>query len=138
MIRRPPRSTLFPYTTLFRSRAAVDVGNAQLSLLQAKANLATAQAGLGRQIGVEAEVQAVPDSVFPAPPDTTGLRAEALARAPQIQQADAQARAARAQIWATRSQYWPSLTVSYNDNRQGPGSPFNYLSNYPETFTWRF
>src|SRR3712207_7802531 len=25
MIRRPPRSTLFPYTTLFRSRAAVDL-----------------------------------------------------------------------------------------------------------------
>src|SRR2546427_12803396 len=24
MIRRPPRSTLFPYTTLFRSRAACD------------------------------------------------------------------------------------------------------------------
>src|SRR2546427_7195045 len=24
MIRRPPRSTLFPYTTLFRSRARVD------------------------------------------------------------------------------------------------------------------
>src|SRR3712207_8661150 len=26
MIRRPPRSTLFPYTTLFRSEAVVDVG----------------------------------------------------------------------------------------------------------------
>src|SRR2546429_5521969 len=26
MIRRPPRSTLFPYTTLFRSRVAVDDG----------------------------------------------------------------------------------------------------------------
>src|SRR2546425_9260128 len=26
MIRRPPRSTLFPYTTLFRSRAAVACG----------------------------------------------------------------------------------------------------------------
>src|SRR2546422_7027997 len=25
MIRRPPRSTLFPYTTLFRSRADLDV-----------------------------------------------------------------------------------------------------------------
>src|SRR3712207_7986539 len=25
MIRRPPRSTLFPYTTLFRSRGEVDV-----------------------------------------------------------------------------------------------------------------
>src|SRR5256885_6934403 len=24
MIRRPPRSTLFPYTTLFRSQAAID------------------------------------------------------------------------------------------------------------------
>src|SRR3712207_9566095 len=31
MIRRPPRSTLFPYTTLFRSGAAVDV--AALDLL---------------------------------------------------------------------------------------------------------
>src|SRR2546422_10648237 len=28
MIRRPPRSTLFPYTTLFRSRAAGEVGRA--------------------------------------------------------------------------------------------------------------
>src|SRR5256885_7613970 len=26
MIRRPPRSTLFPYTTLFRSRAINDLG----------------------------------------------------------------------------------------------------------------
>src|SRR2546430_5653930 len=26
MIRRPPRSTLFPYTTLFRSQGAVDPG----------------------------------------------------------------------------------------------------------------
>src|SRR6478736_10387639 len=26
MIRRPPRSTLFPYTTLFRSHPAVEVG----------------------------------------------------------------------------------------------------------------
>src|SRR2546429_9994643 len=29
MIRRPPRSTLFPYTTLFRSRDPVDVGGAR-------------------------------------------------------------------------------------------------------------
>jgi len=27
MIRRPPRSTLFPYTTLFRSIATVDLGH---------------------------------------------------------------------------------------------------------------
>src|SRR5689334_24851375 len=35
MIRRPPRSTLFPYTTLFRSRAVDDLragGRGELSL----------------------------------------------------------------------------------------------------------
>src|SRR5205823_15025064 len=31
MIRRPPRSTLFPYTTLFRSRADVVVADADAS-----------------------------------------------------------------------------------------------------------
>src|SRR5437588_1800265 len=30
MIRRPPRSTLFPYTTLFRSRAVQDVLRAEV------------------------------------------------------------------------------------------------------------
>src|SRR5256885_9625712 len=32
MIRRPPRSTLFPYTTLFRSRAAGNGGNLLLNI----------------------------------------------------------------------------------------------------------
>src|SRR3712207_6949706 len=31
MIRRPPRSTLFPYTTLFRSRAAMIAGSEPLT-----------------------------------------------------------------------------------------------------------
>src|SRR2546422_11712454 len=34
MIRRPPRSTLFPYTTLFRSRVDIDVGVAYGSNLE--------------------------------------------------------------------------------------------------------
>src|SRR2546427_7910880 len=34
MIRRPPRSTLFPYTTLFRSRAALAAGKASGGRLQ--------------------------------------------------------------------------------------------------------
>src|SRR3712207_7068611 len=33
MIRRPPRSTLFPYTTLFRSSAAARAGIAQGDLI---------------------------------------------------------------------------------------------------------
>src|SRR2546421_8435698 len=32
MIRRPPRSTLFPYTTLFRSLSKLRVGQAQIFL----------------------------------------------------------------------------------------------------------
>src|SRR5690348_18164065 len=32
MMRRPPRSTLFPYTTLFRSEQVADVATAQLRL----------------------------------------------------------------------------------------------------------
>src|SRR2546428_9465522 len=31
MIRRPPRSTLFPYTTLFRSSRAIERGGCQIS-----------------------------------------------------------------------------------------------------------
>src|SRR3712207_8590540 len=34
MIRRPPKSTLFPYTTLFRSVRAVVDGGAQLLVVQ--------------------------------------------------------------------------------------------------------
>src|SRR2546429_3519913 len=33
MIRRPPRSTLFPYTTLFRSRGGADLGVAGRDVL---------------------------------------------------------------------------------------------------------
>src|SRR5438477_8024227 len=32
MIRRPPRSTLFPYTTLFRSLTALAIGNVAVGL----------------------------------------------------------------------------------------------------------
>src|SRR3712207_8414115 len=36
MIRRPPRSTLFPYTTLFRSELAVEPGGAGVPLLRGR------------------------------------------------------------------------------------------------------
>jgi len=54
--------------------ATVDFGNGQLARLQANANLATAQANLGRQIGVDQLVRAVPDTALPSLPDTTRLR----------------------------------------------------------------
>src|SRR5256885_12474410 len=43
MIRRPPRSTLFPYTTLFRSRFSADT-DAEIALVQKKC----------KELGVEA------------------------------------------------------------------------------------
>jgi outer membrane protein TolC len=120
-------------------RSTVDYGNARIALLQAQANLATAQANLGRQIGVDAPVRAVPDTVLPALPDTGTLRNRALETAPQVLQAEAQASAARAQVWSARSQYWPSLTVSYSDNRQGTQSPqFPLFNNLPDSYSWRF
>src|SRR5438045_7023112 len=40
MIRRPPRSTLFPYTTLFRSRPRADVELVRRRVLVARLRLA--------------------------------------------------------------------------------------------------
>src|SRR2546426_5652896 len=40
MIRRPPRSTLFPYTTLFRSVQPVDRGRGQMKLIRVGVDLA--------------------------------------------------------------------------------------------------
>src|SRR2546430_12490940 len=44
MIRRPPRSTLFPYTTLFRSQAKLDAEVAERAALASQAT-SPAQAG---------------------------------------------------------------------------------------------
>jgi outer membrane protein len=112
-------------------RSTVDYGNARIALLQAQANLATAQANLGRQIGVDVPVRAIPDSVLPGLPDTSDLRAAAIANSPQVTQADAQARALAAAVWDQRSQYLPTLNVSYNSSSQGYTQPWEgfYLPN---------
>src|SRR2546429_2793729 len=48
MIRRPPRSTLFPYTTLFRS-AIVDGANGRIYLDPSEQDLASAHAHMAEQ-----------------------------------------------------------------------------------------
>ena len=104
--------------------ATVDLGNARLALLQAQANLATAQANLARQIGVDGVVRAVPDSQLPPVPDTTELRTAALRQAPVVMQAAASERATAATLWSNRSQYLPKLTASYNTSSQGLNQPW--------------
>jgi outer membrane protein len=86
---------------------------------------------------------AVSDTALPAMPDTAELRQLTISDFPAVEQAEAQASAARAQVWSARSQYWPTISVSYSNNRQGTetanGAPnFPFFGNYPETFQWRF
>jgi len=120
-------------------RSTVEYGNARIVLLQAQGALASAQAALGQQVGLNVPVRAVPDTVLPAMPDTADLRRSAIASAPAVEVAEADAREARAMVWSARAQYWPSLIVSYSNNRQGIGSPnFPLFNTYPETFSWRF
>jgi outer membrane protein len=109
-------------------RSTVDYGNARIARLQAQANLATAQANLGRQVGIDSLVRAVPDSTLPALPDSIGLRAAALENSPQVVQAQAQARAFGATVWDQRSQYLPTLSVSYSTSSQGLTQPWQGFS----------
>ncbi|HEV8303774.1 MAG TPA: TolC family protein [Gemmatimonadales bacterium] len=111
-------------------RSTVDYGTARIALLQAQANLATAQANLGRQIGVDQPVRAVPDSALPALPDTAALRASALERAPQVDQADAQARAAGAQVGVSRAAYFPTFSASVSNSFSGSEAPWSSTSSY--------
>src|SRR3712207_8845576 len=52
MIRRPPRSTLFPYTTLFRSRGSEEVSEFRRTTLTA-----TTQPSSGRRLSKAASFQ---------------------------------------------------------------------------------
>jgi outer membrane protein TolC len=98
-------------------RSRVTLGSARLELIRAQTDLATAEAGLARLIGETGRVKAADDSAFyqvMTAPDTAAIRAEAEARSPRIQSANAVAEAARANLKASRSGYWPSLALSAN------------------------
>src|SRR2546425_7093695 len=62
MIRRPPRSTLFPYTTLFRSVAAVDLDGAVDDAAEDLARVDLSDRGLhARVLAAIGLPRAVPD-----------------------------------------------------------------------------
>lgn len=111
-------------------RSTVDFGNARIDLLEAQANLAAAQANLGRQIGVDQPVRAAPDSVLPPLPDTAALRAIAVERAPRVEQADAQARAARARVVVSRATYFPRITYSAGNSSSSSQPPWDHTTPY--------
>ena len=107
-------------------QSLVTLGNAQLQLVQAQAQLATAEAGLARLIGRTGRVGAADDSSFyrtiAEPLDTATMRADAEAHSPQVQSARASAVAARASIGSARAGYWPTLSLSGNIGYSGSSS----------------
>jgi outer membrane protein TolC len=98
-------------------RSLVTLGTAQLDLIQARTDLATAEADLARQVGEVGRVRAADDSNFRrvlTALDTVGLRTEVEARSPRVQTALATVTVARANVRASRAAYWPSLTLGAN------------------------
>src|SRR3989442_6784356 len=63
MIRRPPRSTLFPYTTLFRSRASSDLFVSSIRRTSAASSDATAISVTVRSEEHTSELQSRPHLV---------------------------------------------------------------------------
>jgi outer membrane protein len=111
-------------------RSTVDFGNARIALLEARANLATAQANLGRQIGVDQPVRAVPDTALPALPDTSALRATTPERTPQVEEADALAHAARARVAVSRAAYFPSIRYFAGNSTSSDEAPWDHTNPY--------
>lgn len=100
-------------------RARVEFGSAQLTLIEAQANLRTAQANLGRVVGVDGIVDAAADSALEARMpalDTAALRREALENAPSVREGDAAVVAARAQTRVSRAGYLPTAAVTLSNS----------------------
>src|SRR5258708_39954060 len=79
MIRRPPRSTLFPYTTLFRSNIALGTDNMTEDLFHAlKIGLILHRGGRGRdrEGGVDPQPQDMLDMITRNAARSVGAQAE--------------------------------------------------------------
>jgi len=126
-------------------RSTVDLGNARLALLNAQAQLATAEANLARLIGTDETVHAGEAPSIPdvSALDTTALRQEIVNVSPAVQAAEAQARAAGSQVSVTRSQYMPTVTASYRRSWAGTRDSVSFtpaaIGIWPSlTNTWSF
>lgn len=113
-------------------RSLVNLGSAKLALVSAQSDVSSAQAALGRTLGVDGPVGAADDSAFynfSIGIDTAALQQEALAHSPQVQSAEATAEAARASVRATKAAYWPTLALTGALNWNGSNAADYQLYN---------
>ena len=96
-------------------RAELEVGNAELAVLDARSTLHTAALQLGRQVGVAGEVYPVASALperAPALPPVDALVERALRASPAVVAAQATLRSRRAERLASYTPYLPSVRFS--------------------------
>src|SRR3712207_223873 len=84
MIRRPPRSTLFPYTTLFRSRCGERLARRRAVGLSRSASEEEVGLALGRLVGVRAVDHVLADLEGEVAADRAGRGLERVRRADDL------------------------------------------------------
>lgn len=116
-------------------RSLVTLGSSQLQLLTALTAVATSEANLGRLVGMDGRVRALPDSAYLLVieiGDTSAIRTEAENNSPKVRAAQAQADAALASVKASKAAWWPQLNLSgrysYNGSNSGGYEQFNSRS----------
>ena len=110
-------------------RSVVTLGNARVQLVNAATILATAEANLGRLVGVEGRVRALDDPTFHDVVLTVSeqdLLRESLSSSPAVLSSDASARAAEQSWKASKGNWWPSLLLSGSWNWNGNSQVNDY------------
>jgi len=96
-------------------RAEIEVGNAELAAVDARAGLRTSELQLGRQVGMAAAVHAAPQSLpdrAPELPPTEELVRRALGGSPSVVAADATLTSRRMTKLAAYTPYLPTVRLS--------------------------
>jgi outer membrane protein TolC len=110
-------------------RSVVTLGNARVQLVNAATILATAEANLGRLVGVEGRVSALDDPSFHQVEFAVrqdALIQEASASSPAVISAEASARAAEQSWKASKGSWWPDLSISGSWNWNGSNQVNDY------------
>lgn len=122
-------------------RAVIQVGNAQLALIQARNNLAVANASLTRLVATPFVVTATPDDSSESielNADSATIAGLAL-RGPSVQQSEAAYAAARANVKSALTPYLPTVSMSFNRGGNGQDSRFGWGDNryaYSQTMSF--